>query len=262
MNLHGYLARERIYYGSDEGVDFTNIYFYTVLYHALAGVEPDRHRARRDVRAASRSRSTPPASSSTSTPSRRGSRRPTRVRELFADAGMHIPTQDDWRALKASVRSTASTTRTCRPCRRPARSPTSTTRRRSIHPIASKIEIRKEGKIGRVYYPAPYHDERQPGVLPGRVRDRLREDHRHLCRGDAARRPGPVADAVLQGHRHDARHQQGADLRLAQGHQDDLLHPSAPAGARRAPRSRAASPACSDSCSRTPRPGFGPRQTM
>ena len=26
----------------------------------------------------------------------------------------------------------------------------------SIHPITAKIEIRKEGKIGRVYYPAPY----------------------------------------------------------------------------------------------------------
>ncbi len=26
----------------------------------------------------------------------------------------------------------------------------------SIHPITSKIEIRKEGKIGRVHYPAPY----------------------------------------------------------------------------------------------------------
>ena len=35
MNLHGYLARERIFYGSEEGIDFTNIYFYTVLYHAL-----------------------------------------------------------------------------------------------------------------------------------------------------------------------------------------------------------------------------------
>ena len=35
MNLHGYLARERIIYGSEEGIDFTNIYFYTVLYHAL-----------------------------------------------------------------------------------------------------------------------------------------------------------------------------------------------------------------------------------
>src|SRR6188768_3487697 len=35
MNLHGYLARERVHYGSEEGVDFTNIYFYTVLFHAL-----------------------------------------------------------------------------------------------------------------------------------------------------------------------------------------------------------------------------------
>ena len=35
MNLHGYLARERIFYGSEEGVDFTNIYFYTVTYHAI-----------------------------------------------------------------------------------------------------------------------------------------------------------------------------------------------------------------------------------
>ena len=26
----------------------------------------------------------------------------------------------------------------------------------SIHPIAAPIEIRKEGKLGRVYYPAPY----------------------------------------------------------------------------------------------------------
>ena len=35
MNLHGYLGRERIHYGSEEGVDFTNIYFYTVTYHAV-----------------------------------------------------------------------------------------------------------------------------------------------------------------------------------------------------------------------------------
>ena len=35
MNLHGYLARERIFYGSDEGLDFTNMYFYSVTYHAV-----------------------------------------------------------------------------------------------------------------------------------------------------------------------------------------------------------------------------------
>src|SRR5699024_4988777 len=35
MNLHGYLAREHVHYGSEEGIDFTNMYFYTVLFHAL-----------------------------------------------------------------------------------------------------------------------------------------------------------------------------------------------------------------------------------
>ncbi len=30
MNLHGYLAREGIAYGSPEGLDFTNLYFYTI----------------------------------------------------------------------------------------------------------------------------------------------------------------------------------------------------------------------------------------
>src|SRR5699024_11471436 len=34
MNLHGYLAREPIHYGSEEGIDFTNIYFLTIAYHA------------------------------------------------------------------------------------------------------------------------------------------------------------------------------------------------------------------------------------
>ena len=35
MNLHGYLAREHVYYGSEEALDFTNMYFYTVAYHAI-----------------------------------------------------------------------------------------------------------------------------------------------------------------------------------------------------------------------------------
>ena len=156
MNLHGYLARERILYGSEEGIDFTNIYFYTVLYHALRASNRIAHRARARASTASRRRSTRRVSSSTSTPSRCGSRRPQRVRELFADAGIHIPTQDDWRGCKASVQEHGIYNQNLQ-----AVPPTgsisyinhSTT---SIHPVASKIEIRKEGKIGRVYYPAPY----------------------------------------------------------------------------------------------------------
>lgn len=35
MNLHGFLARERIHYGSPEGVEFTSVYFAAVAYHAI-----------------------------------------------------------------------------------------------------------------------------------------------------------------------------------------------------------------------------------
>jgi ribonucleoside-diphosphate reductase alpha chain len=35
MNLHGFLARERINYGGAEGVDFTRVYFAAIAYHAI-----------------------------------------------------------------------------------------------------------------------------------------------------------------------------------------------------------------------------------
>ena len=35
MNLHGFLATQEIHYDSEEAVDFTNMYFYTVTYHAI-----------------------------------------------------------------------------------------------------------------------------------------------------------------------------------------------------------------------------------
>lgn len=34
MNLHGFLAREHMQYGSEEALDFTDMYFMTVAYHA------------------------------------------------------------------------------------------------------------------------------------------------------------------------------------------------------------------------------------
>ena len=156
MNLHGYLARERVHYGSEEGIDFTNIYFYTVLFHALRASNTHRHRDAARPSTASRTPSTRRVSSSTSTPTRRGCPRPRASRELFDDAASHIPTQDDWRALKASVMEHGIYNQNLQ-----AVPPTGSisyinNSTSSIHPIASKIEIRKEGKLGRVYYPAPY----------------------------------------------------------------------------------------------------------
>ncbi|WIE75202.1 class 1b ribonucleoside-diphosphate reductase subunit alpha [Curtobacterium sp. MCSS17_007] len=155
MNLHGYLARERVYYGSEEGIDFTNIYFYTVLFHALRAsnniaIETgETFDGFRDSKYASgeffdkyTDQAWVPATA--------------RVAQLFADANIAIPTQDDWKALKASIQEHGIYNQNLQ-----AVPPTGSISyinhsTSSIHPIASKIEIRKEGKLGRVYYPAPF----------------------------------------------------------------------------------------------------------
>lgn len=153
MNLHGYLAREHVHYGSEEGVDFTNIYFYSVLFHALTasnkiaiergetfdGFEDSTY-ASGEFFDKYIDQEWAPATD--------------KVAEMFA--GHHIPTQDDWRALKASIQQHGIYNQNLQ-----AVPPTGSisyinNSTSSIHPIAAKIEIRKEGKLGRVYYPAAF----------------------------------------------------------------------------------------------------------
>ena len=155
MNLHGYLARERIHYGSEEGIDFTNIYFYTVLFHALT--ESNKLAIERG-RAFGGFEKSKYASGEFFDKYTEQEWKPAteRVAQLFADANVHIPTQDDWRALKASVMEHGIYNQNLQ-----AVPPTGSisyinNSTSSIHPVPSKIEIRKEGKIGRVYYPAPF----------------------------------------------------------------------------------------------------------
>ncbi|GEL94013.1 class 1b ribonucleoside-diphosphate reductase subunit alpha [Cellulomonas composti] len=155
MNLHGYLARERIFYGSDEGLDFTNIYFYTVAYHAIRASNLLAQERKQAFYGFERSKYATGEYFEKYT-EREWAPRTERVRELFANAGVHIPTQDDWRALSAAVQEHGLYNQNLQ-----AVPPTGSISyinhsTSSIHPIASKIEIRKEGKIGRVYYPAPF----------------------------------------------------------------------------------------------------------
>jgi ribonucleoside-diphosphate reductase alpha chain len=153
MNLHGYLAREHVHYGSAEGLDFTNIYFYTVLFHAL--------RASNSI-AKERGQVFDGFWDSTYASGeffdkyieRAWEPETEKVKELFA--GIPIPTQEDWTALKASIQQHGIYNQNLQ-----AVPPTGSisyinNSTSSIHPIASKIEIRKEGKLGRVYYPAPF----------------------------------------------------------------------------------------------------------
>ena len=155
MNLHGYLARERVFYGSDEGVDFTNIYFYTVLYHALRASNKIAIERGTHFKGFERSKYATGEFFDKYT-EQVWEPKTDKVRQLFADAGIRIPTQEDWVKLKESVQAHGIYNQNLQ-----AVPPTGSISyinhsTSSIHPIASKIEIRKEGKIGRVYYPAPY----------------------------------------------------------------------------------------------------------
>ncbi|MGK9146429.1 class 1b ribonucleoside-diphosphate reductase subunit alpha [Plantibacter flavus] len=155
MNLHGYLARERVHYGSPEGIDFTNIYFYTVVFHALRAsnlIAKERGETF-DGFADSQYASGEFFDKYTD---QVWEPETDRARELFAQAGVQIPTQADWAELKASIQEHGIYNQNLQ-----AVPPTGSisyinNSTSSIHPIASKIEIRKEGKLGRVYYPAPF----------------------------------------------------------------------------------------------------------
>ncbi|MFZ0714935.1 class 1b ribonucleoside-diphosphate reductase subunit alpha [Mycobacterium sp.] len=155
MNLHGYLARESVYYGSEEGIDFTNIYFYTVLYHALRAsnriaIERGSHFKGFENSKYASGEFFDKYTEQVWEP------KTDKVRQLFADAKIRIPDQDDWKRLKESVQTHGIYNQNLQ-----AVPPTGSISyinhsTSSIHPVASKIEIRKEGKIGRAYYPAPY----------------------------------------------------------------------------------------------------------
>ncbi len=189
MNLHGYLAREGIAYGSPEGLDFTNLYFYTITWHALntsmmlarekgqrfAGFEQSRY-----------------ASGEYFTQYLRDDWQPKteKVRALFARAGVSLPTRAMWQQLRDDVMRYGIYNQNLQ-----AVPPTGSISyinhaTSSIHPIVSKIEIRKEGKTGRVYYPAPFMTNENLALYqdaydigPEKIIDTYAEATKHVDQG-------------------------------------------------------------------------------
>lgn len=189
MNLHGYLAREGIAYGSEEGLDFTNFYFYTITWHALhtsmqmarerhqrfAGFEQSRYASGEYFRQYLEQAWQPKTE---------------RVRTLFTQAGITLPTREMWQQLRDDVMRYGIYNQNLQ-----AVPPTGSISyinhaTSSIHPIVSKIEIRKEGKTGRVYYPAPfmtndnlvlYQDAYEIG--PEKIIDTYAEATKHVDQG-------------------------------------------------------------------------------
>ncbi len=161
MNLHGFLAREHIHYGSEEALDFTDMYFMTVAYHAYRtshALAVERGHAFVGFEQSDYAKSAGSGNYFDKYTDGRRSLEPRteRVRQLFAEFGVRIPTANDWQHLRDEILRDGIYNQNLQ-----AVPPTGSISyinhsTSSIHPIASKIEIRKEGKIGRVYYPAAY----------------------------------------------------------------------------------------------------------
>lgn len=153
MNLAGFLASEEIYYGSEESVDFTSAYFAAVAYYAVSasnriaverrekfdGFEDSKYASGEYFRKYLENDYSPKTD---------------KVRGLFTQYGIKLPNKADWKDLAAHVNEFGMYNAYLQ-----AVPPTGSISyinhsTSSIHPIASQIEIRKEGSVGRVYYPA------------------------------------------------------------------------------------------------------------
>jgi ribonucleoside-diphosphate reductase alpha chain len=155
MNLHGYFGKEEMYYGDEESIDFTNIYFLTVLYYALKASNKIAIETNSPFDGFKKSKYADGSFFDKYTQQKWGPATE-KVAKIFKDAKIRIPKKKDWEELKASVMEHGIYNQNLQ-----AVPPTGSisyinNSTSSIHPIASQIEIRKEGKLGRVYYPAPY----------------------------------------------------------------------------------------------------------
>lgn len=154
MNLHGFLGRERIHYGSEESLDFIHAYFSTIAFHAIKtsmsiawergityeGFEESKYKSGEFFVKYIENDFSPKTE---------------RVKELAAKYNLDVPSPSEWAQLASLVNKYGMYNAYLL-----AVPPTGSisyinNATASIHPIVHPIEPRKEKKLGRVYYPAP-----------------------------------------------------------------------------------------------------------
>lgn len=153
MNLHGFLMSQNIPYGSPEAIDFTSVYFYCINYYALKASNKlaAKHGAFYEFEKSKY------ADGSYFEKYINGDWQPKyeQVARLFK----HIPSQKHWEKLQSEVINHGLYHKYLQ-----AVAPTGSISyindsTSSIHPIADRIEIRKMGNTGRIYYPSPFLEQ-------------------------------------------------------------------------------------------------------
>lgn len=153
MNLHGYLASVGIEYGSEESIEFIHAYMATVTFNAILtsmaiaeetgqvfdGFENSKY-ATGEYFDKYLTNDYAPKSE--------------KIKKLFKHK--FVPSNYEWKMLKEFVMKNGMYHQNLQ-----AIPPTGSisyinNSTASVHPVAAPIEIRKEGKLGRVYYPQPH----------------------------------------------------------------------------------------------------------
>lgn len=153
MGLAAYFAKNKMYYGDEEALDFTNMYFMMLNYYSLLASNQIAKERKTTFHEFDQSDY---ANGSYFDKYLQNNYRPKteKVRTLFKQH--HIPNQADWQKLKEQIQEFGLYN-----AYRLAIAPTGSISyvndsTASLHPIINKIEERQEKKIGKIYYPAPY----------------------------------------------------------------------------------------------------------
>ena len=150
MNLAGFLAENHIYYGSEEALDFVNVYFALVKYFALnrSHTNAFKHGSYKGFEnskfatgeALQEYIDNPPLPQTD------------KVKELFKDFDF---AKVNWKGLSDGIQRTGLYNKYLTAVPPTGNISYINHATASIHPVTSAVEIRKEGKMGRVYYPQP-----------------------------------------------------------------------------------------------------------
>ncbi|KRN05933.1 ribonucleotide-diphosphate reductase subunit alpha [Liquorilactobacillus sucicola DSM 21376 = JCM 15457] len=153
MGLHAFLAKNKLYYGSKESLDFTNVYFMLLNYWTLKASNKIA-RERQETFAGFEKSKYYDGSYFDKYLQNDFAPKTSEVKEIFKE--IFIPTKADWDELKKEVHQYGLYHQN-----RLAVAPNGSISyindtTASLHPIINRIEERQERKIGKIYYPAPY----------------------------------------------------------------------------------------------------------
>ncbi|QHX36129.1 ribonucleoside-diphosphate reductase alpha chain [Spiroplasma sp. TIUS-1] len=155
MNLHGFLATNGVNYKSETAVEFTSMFFYTVAYHAFRSSNKlaKKYGSFKHF-GVSKFKDGSYFEKYTKCDELKWTPKIQKTIELFEKYGVAIPTQKEWIGLVNEIKKSGLANSHLL-----AVAPTGsisylTSCTPSLQPVVSTVEVRKEGKIGRVYVPA------------------------------------------------------------------------------------------------------------